>query len=127
MTCAGCHHEQVLKRDHDPSLDAFDMGTVVLREGDVVAGHVATTLSTMWSPGRPFTRQDWIWLVIVWANGDREAPIEDYPPWSIVKEIQDGALTWDDGDHRGTYSAEWLPADQSQATWAALGISPGDF
>ena len=117
----------MLKRDHDPALDVFDKGTAVLRQGDVVAGHIASTLSTMWSPSRPFTRQDWIWLLIVWTNGDRERPIEDYPPWSIVKEICDGVLTWDEGDHRGTYSVEWLPADQTPATWTALGISLEDF
>jgi hypothetical protein len=65
--------------------------------------------------------------VVVWANGDRERPLEDYPPWTIVKELQDGRLTWDEGDHRGTYSVEWLPADQSRATWSDLGITLDDF
>ena len=81
----------------------------------------------MWSPSRPFTRQDWVWLLIVWANGSREWPIEDYPPWTIVNEIQRGNLSWDEGDHQGTYDVEWVPQSQRQEVRAVLGISLDDF
>lgn len=113
----------MLKRDHDPALDVFDRGCLVLRRDGRVAGHIATTLSSFWSPSRPFTKQDWVWLVVVWSNGDRERPLEDYPPWTVVDEIRKGAFTWDEGDaHRGQYSAEWLPDGERQEQWAALGI-----
>jgi hypothetical protein len=117
----------VLKRVHDPALDIFDRGIAVLRRDDQVAGHVATTLSSMWSPSRPLSRQDWVWLLIVWADGDRERPVEDYPPWSIVREIQAGRLTWEDGDHAGVYRVEWVPGDEREAAWRELGISLDDF
>ncbi len=117
----------MLKRDHDPALDIFDQGIAVLWQGDDVAGHVATTLSTFWSPGRPLTRQDWVWLLIVWSDGAREYPFEDYPPWTTRREIQAGFLTWDQGDREGTYRAVWVPDDQRQSEWARLGIAVTDF
>ena len=119
----------MLKRVHDPQLDIFDRGIAVLRNADdgAVAGHVATTLSTMRSPGRPLSRQDWVWLVIVWSDGHRDRRIEDYPPWTIVSEIQAGRLIWDEGAHSGTYNVEWLPPDERDAAWSTLGISRDDF
>ena len=118
----------MLKRAHDPDLDVFDKGVAVLRQNDQVVGHVATELSTMWSPSRPLTVQDQVLLMVLWSNGDRKRHIEDYPPWTIVKEIQDGTLMWDEHDaHRGVYSVEWLPENERSTAWSTLGIAPGDF
>jgi hypothetical protein len=127
MSRRAWQHVVVLKHAHDPSLDIFDQGIAVLRRGDEIAGYVVTKLSTMWAPSPPFTRQDWVWLVIVWANGTRERPIEDYPPWTIVNEIQGGILSWGEGDHQGTYDVEWVPDSQRQEVRAVLGISRDDF
>lgn len=119
---------RVLKRVHDPDLDVFDKGVAVLRQNGQVVGHVAAELSTMWSLSRPLTVQDQVWLMVLWSNGDRERHIEDYPPWTIVKEIQVGNLMWDEHDtHRGVYSVEWLPENERSAAWLTLGIAPDDF
>ena len=117
----------VLKRDHDPALDVFHDGIAELHHEGRLVGHVATTLSTMWSPGRPLTRQDWVWLLVIWADGERERPFEDYPPWTSVTEILGGSLTWDEGSHRGTYVVSWLPQSEREAAWSGLGISHRDF
>jgi hypothetical protein len=117
----------VFRRDRDPALDVFDRGCLVLRRDGDVVGHVATSLGTFWSPARPLTIQQQVWLVLVWADGEREPIIEDYPPWSVVAEINDGVFTWDDGPHSGTYSAAWLPEGQREAKWTELGLSSADF
>ena len=84
----------MLKRERDPGLDAFDRGCLVLRRDGETVGHVATTLGTFWSPGRARTVQQWVWLVVVWADGKKERAVEDYPPWTYVREIWDGKFIW---------------------------------
>ena len=77
---------------------------------------------------RPLTIQDQVWLVVLWSNGDRKRHIEDYPPWTIVKEIQEGTLMWDEDDaHQGVYAVEWLAEGERSTTWSTLGIAPEDF
>lgn len=72
--------------------------------------------------------QDWVWMIVVWADGDREDPIEDYPPWSYVSEVRSGVFVHEGpGPRRGEYVVEWLPADASEAQWASLGVRPEDF
>ncbi|MDO8144055.1 hypothetical protein [Isoptericola sp. 178] len=111
----------------DPALEPFDHGTVVLRRDGEVAGHVATTLGTFWSPARPLTIQQCVWFLVVWADGVKEPPFEDYAPWTAVEEIRAGTFAWEDGPHRGTYAATWLPRAQGEARWAELGITLDDF
>ena len=117
----------MLKRDHDSALDVFDRGCLVLRRGGHVAGHLATLLSTFWSPGRPLTLQDRVWFVVVWDDGERESLIEDYPPWSYVTEIQAGVLVWESGPHQGAYTVAWLSDGEAAARWEALGITVDEF
>jgi hypothetical protein len=118
----------VLKRDRDPSLDVFDRGCFVLRRDDEAAGYVATSLGTFWSPSRPLTIQQSVWLMVVWTGAEEEEPsFEDYPPWTVVSEIKSGYVTWDDGPRRGTYTATRLSDPESVAKWAELGITPDDF
>jgi hypothetical protein len=123
------HHGAVLKAPSpDPMLDPFRQGIAVLRRNGELAGYVATMVGTFWSPSHPLSRQWWIWLTVVWANGDHEPPFEDYPPWTSVREIHSGTFTWDEGDaRRGEYTAEWLTEGEREAAWAALGLTPGDF
>lgn len=72
--------------------------------------------------------QQWVWLLIVWADGTREGPFEDYPPWTTVAEIQRGIFVWEAaGPRSGEYEVEWLPEGDRQARWAQLGIAFDDF
>jgi hypothetical protein len=122
------HDVAVLKQERDVRLDVFDRGCLVLRRDGEIAGHVATTLGTFWSPGRPLTMQQCVWFVVVWADGEKEPAVEDYPPWTYVHEIREGRFDWPDGGPRsGEYGAEWLPWEEREAHWAALGVTLDDF
>ena len=118
----------MLRRERDPELDAFDRGCLALRREGATAGHVATALSTFWSPTRPLTVQQRVWLVVVWADGEKERAEEDYPPWTYVREIWDGTFSWPyPGPRSGEYTVEWLPDDEREAKWAELGVTLNDF
>ena len=72
--------------------------------------------------------QDWVWLLVVWADGDRELPLEDYPPWSAVAELRSGVFAHDaPGPRHGEYGVERLDPAAAAARWAALGIRVEDF
>jgi hypothetical protein len=113
----------------DETLDPFRGGVAVLRRNGEVAGHVATKVMTFWAPfSLSRRRQWWVWYLVVWADGDRELPDEDYPPWTTVREMRSGTFTWDQDDaHRGCYTVEWLPEEARQEALAALRIGPDDF
>lgn len=117
----------VVKREHDPDLDIFDRGVWMVRQGDRHVGHVLSTLGHFRSILRPRTRQDWIWALVIWSDGSRERPMEDYPPWTFVRELLDGFLTWDTGIRAGTYEVDLLPAEDREAVWASLGVSASLF
>jgi hypothetical protein len=118
----------VLKRERDVRLDAFDRGCLVLRRDGKTAGHIASKLDTFWSPGRPLTVQQCVWLVVVWADGEKEPEVEDYPPWTVAQGIWNGVFVWDDpGPRGGEYTVEWVPEKRSRARWAELGVTLDDF
>ena len=107
----------------DPALEPFDLGLAVLRLNGQVAGHVATTLGSF---STLFSRQmqPWIWYIVIWADGTREHPEEDYPPWTFVREVQSGYF---DGPGSVRYEAQWLEEPERTRMWAELGISVDDF
>lgn len=81
-------------------------------------------------------RQPWVWLVVVWSDGTKEASVEDYAPWTYVAEMRAGYFEWMDGfgrvrgrKHRyvGRYEIEWLPRDRALAERERLGVSLKDF
>ena len=113
----------------DPAVDPFRGGVAVLKREGSVAGHVATQVTTFWAPFSFTRRLQWqVWYVVVWAGGRRERSEEDYPPWTIVAEMQSGAFTWDEDDeHQGRYDVEWLQGSERDATLADLGITLEDF
>lgn len=107
----------------DPSLTKFNDGLAILNNQGEVAGHIATSVGKFWSPFSPFSRQWWVWSVIVWKDGTKERALEDYPPWSYVKEMQGGKLSWNDK----TFSIEWLPPEKAKLKKKELDIKPEDF
>jgi hypothetical protein len=114
--------------DPDPSLDPFVDGLGVLSRGGVFAGHVATTrgeFRTLFSR----KRQWWIWSIVIWADGRRELPEEDYPPWTTVTEMKKGILEVfsPDETRAGRYDFEWLSAHDAREGWFQLGITHADF
>lgn len=118
-------------RDPEPdkSLDPFRGGVAVLTREGKVEGHVASMVGTFWSPSRLFTRQWWVWFIVVWSDGDRESPFEDYPPdWLTVNDLKAGRFVWnDDQAHQGSYDAEWVPSDRREQVLREIGVPPQDF
>lgn len=105
----------------NPSLTPFDDGVAVLRFDGQVAGHVATTLGYFRTLRK---QQHWVWFVVVWTDGRREQPEEDYFPWTFVTEIQNGYFDAPDGVR---YEATWVPEPDRERTWAELGLTHDQF
>lgn len=93
----------------------------MLSRDSVPAGHVVTSVSTFWSPGRPLALQWWVWFDVTWADGRRENPFEDYEPWEVVGEVKRGVFTWEGPDDRaGEYQAVWLEGEEKAVAFSAL-------
>jgi len=114
----------------EPDLTRFNSGLAELHLSGTVVGHVATEVSTFRTPCRPFRRQPWVWLVVVWQDGTKERSVEDYPPWSYVEELSTGRFEWINGSDQsrhGTYEAHWLGAAEASEARERLGITLSDF
>ncbi len=107
----------------DPALTPFYNGVAELKQNGKVVGHIATSVSKFWSPFRPFSLNWWVWSVIVWADGRKEQAIEDYSPWSYVKDMKNGKLEWNDTN----YDIQWLTPDRAKSKYKELNIQPDDF
>lgn len=69
-----------------------------------------------------------MWFLVIWADGERERPFEDYPPkWLTISEIEGGRFTWGGGSRKGEYTAEVLGREQASEAWRNLGITLEDF
>ena len=113
-------------RHDDPRLEPFRDAVVELRRDGVVVGHVATTVTQFWSPFS-FRRNQCVWFSVIWVDGRRENPVEDYsPPWPTIELLEQGRFVWDRGPHLGEYEAVMLDAEQTALARRALGISHGD-
>lgn len=126
----------------DPELRAYDHGVGTLSVNGELKGHLASVLGEMKFP----SRQPWPWFVIVWADGTKEHPFEDYGPgWHTVRELDAGHLDyfgpsvpgqtrflWMTFHHSHSgppcaYDFAWLPADEAAEKWAELGLVDSDF
>ncbi|GAA2084637.1 hypothetical protein GCM10009821_27550 [Aeromicrobium halocynthiae] len=113
--------------DPDPDIERFRDGMVALYRDGEHAGYVATSLSTFMTP---FSRQKqwWVWLVVVFNDGTRHNKIEDYPPWTYVREMLDGHFGWQQSTtETGPYDVMWLSPEEAQRLRAELNIQPEDF
>jgi hypothetical protein len=114
----------------DESLTQFDGGVGVLTRDGRAVGHVATTLTTFWSPFSPLRMQWWVWYIVVWSDGEREPSTEDYPPdFLAVNEMKAGYMEVHsrDASRTGRYDFSWLPKGNRAVTLAELGVRPSDF
>jgi hypothetical protein len=127
----------------DPQLRAYDQGVGTLKVGGVLKGHLASVVGQITFP----TPSPWPWFVIVWTDGTKEPPFEDYGPgWYTVRELEAGVL-----DHFGpsirlerrglfgrrvnatrtgprcVFEFAWLPRDEAAAMWRELSLADSDF
>lgn len=126
----------------DPELRAYDHGLGVLSVAGELKGYLASSVGEIIFP----SRGQWPWFVVVWPDGTKENPFEDYgPSWWTVRQLDAGYL-----DHYGpsimkqgrflgrrfTYSQigppvlydfAWLSIDEAAATWSRLGLTDSDF
>lgn len=114
-----------MKRSRDPALDPFREGVAALRTEDGrVAGHLATVVDEFWSPSRPLTWQERVWWLVTWSDGRRERIEEDYPPWTLVDEVQRGRVELEvtPGAEFSVFVPEWLEGDVRVQAWQEYGI-----
>lgn len=126
----------------DPELAAFDRGLGTLRVDGVLKGHLASVRTKL-----GFPPDQWqVWFVIVWADGSKEPPFEDYGPgWHVVRELNAGHLNhsvpsthrtreflghsmhiFDSGEPQ-LYDFAWLPPDEAVSMWHELGLADTEF
>lgn len=112
----------------DPDIEQFRDGLVSLHRDGQHAGYVATHVSTFTT--LPFFRQKqwWVWLIVAFNDGSRHDMIEDYPPWTYVREMLNGHFDWADSIiDDGPFTIEWLPPDEAKRLRAELNIKPEHF
>lgn len=126
----------------DRALRAYDHGVGSLILNGSVVGHIASVVWEMRFPAR----QPWVWFIIVWLDGRREFPFEDYGPgWYTIRELDAGYLmhhlpsvtvekrffgrrflSGTPGKAQ-TFEVEWLPQDVAARRWEQLGLVEDDF
>ncbi|MCO7240095.1 hypothetical protein [Aeromicrobium sp. CnD17-E] len=111
----------------DPDIERFRDGVVALFRGGEQTGYVATRLGAF-TNGLSRQQQWWVWFVVVFNDGTRHNEIEDYPPWTYVREMLNGYFDWQEssGDE-GPFDVVWLEPDEAARVRSELDIDPSDF
>ncbi|MBZ4485856.1 hypothetical protein LQ938_10260 [Microbacterium sp. cx-55] len=126
----------------DPQLRTYDRGLGTLRVEGEIEGYLASIVGKMRFP----SAQVWPWFVVVWIDGTKGDPFEDYGPhWWTVRELNAGYL-----QHYGRsvtsgqrffgkrfagsvagpprrFEFEWLPRAEAASKWQELGLVDTDF
>lgn len=130
----------------DPTLARLDHGLAELRVDGDVRAYLACVVTRLGARG---DGGPWPWFVVVWPDGYKEDPEEDYGPgWEIVRELDAGVFTYGARpslERRKTvlgmttmtcrercldeiqYDVRWLEPAEAAATWARLGLEDSDF
>lgn len=109
----------------ESELRGLDGGIARLVRDDEVAGHLAASLGRFRSLLPPWRSQPCVWIDLVWSDGLRVPPMEDYPPWTDVRDLLDGFFVPEGlGPSRdGRYAVEWLDEPERSARRTDLGLA----
>lgn len=127
----------------DPTLACYDHRVATMSLDGEVRGYLACVVGAHRTLTSAAMRP-WPWFRVVWADGRREPPEEDYGPgWDLVRELDAGHLDYQDGPsqvrhgwlwdtwvrpHSTTrYAIDWLDPEESAAVWERLGLTDDDF
>lgn len=126
----------------EAQLRSYHRAVATLSVDGALVGHLASVVGSMVLP----SNAPWPWFVIIWTDGTKEPPFEDYGPrWPVVRELEAGYL-----DHPGPsipregrflgfrvtsrtpgpalrFDVDRLPAEVAEQTWARLGLTEDDF
>ena len=126
----------------DPSLRSYHRAVWTLSSDGELRGHVACVVSEMmWPPRAP-----WLWFLVVWIDGRREFPFEDYGSgWYALREIDAGFLDYHlpsvtveqrflwrriPAARHGAprkFEVEKLPPEVAARRWDELGLADDQF
>jgi hypothetical protein len=126
----------------DTGLATYQHGLGTLHVDGELRGYLASVVGEMSIPNH----QPWLWFVVVWRDGTKEFPFEDYgPKWPTIRELDAGYLdhfepsTTTEGRFLGfrsvqsrpgppcRYEFAWLPAAEAATKWQQLGLVEEDF
>jgi hypothetical protein len=118
----------LIKDPHpEPRVDPFRGGVATLNHNGTLHGHLFSTVEWLWTPFSPLRKQWWVWYIVVWSDGTRDDPQEDYQPWIVVDEIDRGRYEVEDDPHAGIYDVAWLPATDASRLRKEYGITDDSF
>jgi len=110
----------------DPDLDAFCDAIGALSLDGVVVGYVASRVSGFWGLGRPGGLQQCLWLYFHYLDDPEASPDrheqweEDYPPWTLRRELEGGFFH--DHDREATYAFSWLEGTARHEAFTVVGL-----
>jgi len=121
---------------------SYDHAVGTLKIDGELRGHLTCVLRHIAFP----MRAPWLWFVVVWPDGSKENPFEDYgPAWWNLRELDAGRFEGHGPSSRSerrflgrrissslpgaplTFDFAWLSADQARAKWSELGLVDSDF
>jgi len=126
----------------DLSLHRYDHAIGTLKTDGELRGYLACVVGNMSFP----SRAPWLWFAVVWLDGSKKNPFEDYgPAWWTLRELDDGQFEGHGPSRRTekrllgwrirgsipgpptTFDFEWLPAERGAVKWNELGLVDSDF
>ena len=124
------------------TLRALDHGIGELWFEGELKGHLASVVGEIRFP----FREPWPWFLVIWVDGKRENPFEDYGPlWYTVRELDAGYLDFHEPSvgrekvffghtfHSETngpdrrYDFVRLSSDDAARVWDELGLTDSEF